>query len=162
MSRKRRPQPDAGLSGSLPVPGIAILAALLVFFACTGERPDREEATTLYGRWAWVMATGPGGFHMSPESEGYRLEYVFRPDGQLEIYRDRTLAARTRYAIEWQHPREIEDSIPVLQLQDSTIYTGRRQIIRRLSADTLVLQSPYLDTPLVYFERAARPPGRDR
>jgi hypothetical protein len=130
-----------------------LFAMMVAALACSSDSLPREYRW-IYGSWDWVRAVGAGDFRMTPESEGFRLTFVFMRDGRLEIYLNDQLDYRTNFSLVWNHEVAPGDSVAMLVFSDSTAYTGRRQLIRRAARDTLVLKSAFAEAPEVYFSRA--------
>ncbi len=93
---------------------------------------------------------------MTPETEGFRLTFVFMRGGRFEIYLNDQLDYRTTFSLVWNHEVAPGDSLPMLVFADSTAYTGTRQLVRRVAPDTLVLKSAFTEAPEVFFARARR------
>ncbi|UCF20263.1 MAG: hypothetical protein JSU87_02320 [Gemmatimonadota bacterium] len=142
-----------GKRGLLSAPALLLGAFLAV--GCSTE-PIPRDYRWVYGTWDWVKAVGEPNFEMTPQSEGFELKYVISRGGLFEIYRSGFLEVNTSFTFSWDTVSSPGDTLGVLEFADSTAYTGRRQLLRRVGADTLVLFSPFIDAPHVYFVRSSR------
>ncbi len=135
------------------------LSALMMLLSVAALRcssdPLPRDYRWIYGRWDWVKAVAEPDFEMTPQSEGFELEYVIARGGLFEIYRSGFLEVSTSFTFSWD-TSSAGDTLGILEFADSTAYTGRQQVLRRIGADTLVLYSPYVDAPRVYFVRSSR------
>nr|BCX01112.1 MAG: hypothetical protein KatS3mg041_1158 [Bacteroidota bacterium] len=112
-----------------------LLGVLLLLSAGCGTVGPLERR--LEGSWEWVQSTGGiAGLHLTPQSEGYVQQLVFRTNGELEIWRSGKRLSLLRYRIEHKPTMLSPEPADVLVYDEPF---RPEQLIRWGRGDTLYL-----------------------
>ena len=83
---------------------IMALISHLMFFAlsCSKDNPaGQTDDEGLIGSWNWiesVSSTGPDA-RFTPQTEGYTMKFVFKPDSTFERYRNDSLRTQCNFSV---------------------------------------------------------------
>lgn len=121
--------------------------------SCEQSTSTQTDSEQLHGSWQWVKTsggfTGTGGPNNTPETAGYTLITIFKPEGIAQFFRNDKLINQSKYSI-------IKDTsysqvINLLHLTGNENYLDQRIDFR--GNDSLILSDNVIDGFYVFYVR---------
>lgn len=121
--------------------------------SCEQSTSIQDYSEQLHGSWQWIKTgggfSGQGGPNNTPQSAGFTLKNVFKPEGIVQFFRNDTLINQYKFSI-------IKDTSysqvrNLLHLEGTESW--RDELINFRGNDSLVLSENYFDGFNYFFIR---------